>query len=314
MQILQNPPNQMFEDYVYHSLLYYGLDSPEIQDYTFDMLCHRLVQLWDKVDHPDKGLTDLSSLKAGTGFQMQYKWPLWAVKRARAAGYEHWALDQVGAQTTPKQVIDVEPELVIRTPSFKEQWIEAYAGIGSRETPDDCLALMRRIGKFQCDRGQVLRSGGADGADDAFHQGALESEKFCERSVEIYLPWNGFKREGKPTLWHEPGKGIYNAGAFENFEQAQEIGLKARGGERGLKQGGIKLHSRNAYQALGRDLKSPAKGVIFWAKPLGKNKWSGGTNTALQIALEYGIPMYNLYVEEQRRHLENFMENYRKAA
>ena len=299
-------PNQAFEDYVYHSLLYYGMDTQEISDHSFDALCSNLLRDWDQVTHPDRDrLTDPTALQAGTGFQMQNKWPYWAIDRAKRNGHEHWVLNQaVRGTVIPAQVIDSEPELVIRP---QLQWQSAYTGVGSREAPADVLAIMRRVGKVQCDRGLVLRSGGAPGPDDEFHLGAMESENFCGQSVEIYLPWGSFKREGLPTLYHEPNKGIYDASRFENWAEAEAISLKARGSWNGLGQGGIKLHTRNAYQPLGRDLKSKSKAVVGYAKVVGKNKWSGGTNTAFQIATTYGIPIYNLYVESQRNAIEAFL-------
>lgn len=48
-----------------------------------------------------------------------------------------------------------------------------YAGIGSRQTPDDILELMHRIGSTLAINGFTLRSGGAVGADTAFEQGAV---------------------------------------------------------------------------------------------------------------------------------------------
>lgn len=315
MQILNNPPNQMFEDYVYHSLLYYGMDEQELQDTTYDALCKRLLDVWDQVTHPDKHLSDVSALAAGTGFQMLNRWPQWVIDRAKARGYEHWVLNQTQERTSPPVILEQEQALVLR-PTFTlpfKNWEEAYCGIGSRETPDDVQRLMEDVGEFQCNRGVVLTSGGAPGADDAFHRGAKRSPKYCSKSVEIYLPWNGFKREGMETLYHAPDKGIYNASLFDNWELAEEISLKARGSWNGLGQGGIKLQVRNAYQPLRRDLNSPVKGVIFWAIPAGKRRWKGGTNTALQIALEHAIPMYNLYVEEERKHIESFIRNNKTA-
>ena len=46
-----------------------------------------------------------------------------------------------------------------------------YAGVGSRETPQDVLKIMWKIGKHLADKGYTLRSGGARGADAAFENG-----------------------------------------------------------------------------------------------------------------------------------------------
>ena len=46
-----------------------------------------------------------------------------------------------------------------------------YSGIGSRETPDNVLVVMEKLGAAFAKKGFVLRSGGADGADSAFERG-----------------------------------------------------------------------------------------------------------------------------------------------
>lgn len=62
--------------------------------------------------------------------------------------------------------------------------VRAYAGIGSRRTPPEVLGRMRRVAERLDARGYTLRSGGADGADSAFADGATDKE--------IFLPWRGF--------------------------------------------------------------------------------------------------------------------------
>lgn len=48
----------------------------------------------------------------------------------------------------------------------------SYAGVGSRETPPQVLAVMRSAARVLASRGWILRSGGALGADSAFEAGA----------------------------------------------------------------------------------------------------------------------------------------------
>ena len=47
-----------------------------------------------------------------------------------------------------------------------------YAGIGSRETPQEFLNLFTRVAKYLSTKDCVLRSGGAKGSDKAFELGA----------------------------------------------------------------------------------------------------------------------------------------------
>lgn len=45
-----------------------------------------------------------------------------------------------------------------------------YTGIGSRQTPPEILKMMTKIATQLESKGWVLRSGGAEGADEAFLQ------------------------------------------------------------------------------------------------------------------------------------------------
>lgn len=187
--------------------------------------------------------------------------------------------------------------------------VPCYTGVGSREAPNYICDLMTELGTFLCDRGYRLRSGGADKSDESFYNGAIKSARFNEIGAEIYLPFNGFTvREGRVKLYQNLSQGLMDASRFPNIEQAREIGLAARGGPYGLGRGGIALHSRNPYQVLGMDLQSFSRFVFFWAKPVGNaGKVSGGTNTAVQIALARNIPVCNLYTPEGLTFAENFL-------
>src|SRR5690606_32533164 len=46
-----------------------------------------------------------------------------------------------------------------------------FAGIGSRETPEEILEIMENISEDFCKIGFILRSGGAKGADQSFERG-----------------------------------------------------------------------------------------------------------------------------------------------
>ena len=51
------------------------------------------------------------------------------------------------------------------------------------------------------------------------------------------------------------------------------------------------MHSRNCHQILGYDLKSPVDAVICWTP---NGNVVGGTSTALKLAKDAGIPIFNL--------------------
>ena len=65
--------NELFSHYVMASYLYYEvlLNSPW-SDAQFDQSCQRLLEEWDDITHPEKALTSLDSLQAGTGFAIKF--------------------------------------------------------------------------------------------------------------------------------------------------------------------------------------------------------------------------------------------------
>ena len=142
-----------------------------------------------------------------------------------------------------------------------------YTGVGSRNTPDNIKGLMVRIARWMKERNWMLRTGDARGADAAFAEGAGEDcEMFFahDATTEAAL----IARQFHPA-WNKMS------------DHAQ------------------KLHARNAFQVLGRDLKTPSNILICWT-PDGCSSHSsrsirtGGTGTAISIASENGIPVYNL--------------------
>ncbi len=50
------------------------------------------------------------------------------------------------------------------------------------------------------------------------------------------------------------------------------------------------MHARNAHQVLGQDLESPSLCVICWTP---KGELKGGTRTAIVIAEQNDIPVFN---------------------
>ena len=148
-----------------------------------------------------------------------------------------------------------------------------YAGIGSRETPPDVLKDMELIGEILADKGCILRSGGAEGADQAF-------EKGCDKAKgkkEIYLPWFGFNNK--------------NGIVPEMTDSLYEFSAKYHPAWNQLSQGAKKLIARNACQVFGITGDNPVDFIICWT-PNGEIK--GGTGQALRIAKDFAIPVFNL--------------------
>lgn len=163
-----------------------------------------------------------------------------------------------------------------------------YTGIGSRETPKDILALMTDIAVKLSSKGWTLRSGGADGADTAFENGA--------KLKDIYLPWKRFNNREGIVLEHCDR---------ENFAYTKASEIHPAWDK--LSRGAQALHARNIFQVLGHLENSvPSKFVVFYAKPSGDSV-SGGTRTAVECAKLYDIPVFNLYFEEVKEKMKSFI-------
>ena len=147
-----------------------------------------------------------------------------------------------------------------------------YAGIGSRETPNEILKVFEDIGYFLAQSSFTLRSGHAVVADMAFERGADKAKG----KKEIYLPWKGFEGSTSDLV-------VNNPNAFETAE-------KFHTHWHNLKDGAKKLQARNSHQVLGQDLNTPSKFVICWTKG---GKGQGGTGQALRIGEAYGIPIFD---------------------
>ena len=149
-----------------------------------------------------------------------------------------------------------------------------YTGIGSRNIPNTYFNLIVVIAEYMAKQGYILRSGGADGSDNAFEIG-------CDRAngkKEIYLPWKNFNGNKSNLI-------------FDDDIEAINIAKKYHPAYNGLSQGAKRLIARNGYQVLGKDLKTPSKYIICYTDG------TGGTSQALRIAedIQINIPIFNLY-------------------
>jgi len=152
-----------------------------------------------------------------------------------------------------------------------------FAGIGSRETPQEILKTMFDISSVLTTNGYILRSGSAPGADQSFEKGVLNNNK------QIFLPWKNF----------ENNKSTY----YTISEEAYELAKKYHPRFTYLSQGAKKLIARNGYIILGYNLKEPVEFVVCWTP---NGKITGGTGQGLRIANDLEIPIYNLFHLEDR--------------
>jgi hypothetical protein len=166
-----------------------------------------------------------------------------------------------------------------------------YAGIGSRETPLETLAIMKKLAGLLEREGWLLRSGGADGADTAFEQGVMDA-----RHRAIFLPGHWFNERKAGS------GGFYDSTKLPSWEEALETVDRFHPASNNLSPFARKLMARNAMQILGPSLDRPADLVITWTE-MGLRK--GGTGQALRIAEEYGVPIINLGALQYQNMTEN---------
>lgn len=152
-------------------------------------------------------------------------------------------------------------------------------GIGSRETPQNILDEMVKIGRWCFQNNVIIRSGHAEGADFAFEQGAQEK-------CIAFIPWSGFNEtlsSKAQLLIIKPNKLL------------TEITNEFHPNPVALRRGGFLLMCRNAVQVLGEDGNSPTKAVVCWTE---NGKDAGGTGQAIRIAEFNEIPVFNMFYEE----------------
>jgi len=158
-----------------------------------------------------------------------------------------------------------------------------YTGVGSRDTPLNILSIMTKFAKKLEESGWILRSGGAEGADQAFELGTKTLK-------EIFLPWKNFQNNPSPH-YKIP---------IEAFIKAEQI----HPAWQRCSQGAQKLHARNIQQVLGKKLNEPSKFLICWTKG-GISR--GGTATAINLAIDNGVKVINLGNEKHLQKILSFL-------
>lgn len=175
-----------------------------------------------------------------------------------------------------------------------------YTGIGSRETPAVECSIMGALAKYLAQRNRVLRSGGAMGADGAFEYG-------CDQvagAKEIFIPWSPFNgRDSIPKLIIS-----LEEVSPELYTRAYDIASKVHPAWLRCTEPAKMLHIRNVFQVLGRDLQHPSSFVVCWTE-FGKDK--GGTATAIKLARQYGIPVLNLGIDQNKSRLMSALSQIR---
>lgn len=176
--------------------------------------------------------------------------------------------------------------------------MKIYAGIGSRETPPEVLGWMETLGEQLALAGWTLRSGFADGADNAFARGAETGNG----AMELYVPWPGFNNAPTDHPAIICTEDLPLAIRYHMIDIAEAFHPNWTACSPAAK----KLHSRNVPQIIGADLNTPVNCVICWT-PGGKH--GGGTGQAIRIAKDLKIPIFDLFNERDRELLVTLVNN-----
>lgn len=173
-----------------------------------------------------------------------------------------------------------------------------YTMIGSRNTPDHILTLMKSVAKELDRTGWTVRSGGANGSDSAAE---------VAKKKEVYLPWNGFNDKYK-----DYELGYIVASDLKAYQTVDQYASVHHQWWATTKKDSVKrLHRRNMFQVLGQELDQKSRFVICYAEPdekRGEGHVKGGTGSAISLALSEGVTVYNLYYEGARKIMEKYLE------
>ena len=165
---------------------------------------------------------------------------------------------------------------VERLPTYRPgQQSLTYAGIGSRETPEDVRAIMQQVAGYLERKGYTLQTGDALGADSAFASGCQRKRIFTAAdATELTLE---IAQEVHPAPWLLP-----------SFAR--------------------RLMARNTLQVFGADLDTPVDFLLCWTSDgctslTSRRRETGGTGQAIALASIKGIPVINIRNENWRDEL-----------
>lgn len=169
-----------------------------------------------------------------------------------------------------------------------------YVGIGPRSAGEDVLEMAKDCGTALAEMGWTLRSGGAEGMDEAFERG-------CDKAngaKEIYIPSADFRKRFKDSdkVVHCLPKHIeamrmlldyVDVKAWESLATQVQMFLV-----------------RNVFALAGEKLDKPADCVITW------NMYPDtGSAYLIGLAEAAEIPVFNLRLEGQQEALEDFVQS-----
>lgn len=144
--------------------------------------------------------------------------------------------------------------------------------IGHRESPSEILETIGKIAEFFAKKGWVLRTGGAEGVDNAALAGF---RNIANSKVELYLPWQGYN-DHRGILWTQ-----------ENWNEAAKHHPKWDELKGVVKQ----IHARNVSIIIGLDNETPSDLVVAYTK---NGEEIGGTAMGIRVSKDRKIKMFNI--------------------
>lgn len=180
--------------------------------------------------------------------------------------------------------------------------------IGSRKTPQDSLDWLMYAANYCTTHGHTVRSGKADGADTAAILGCIEAYDLAGVPYnlhqeglgvpEMFVPWNGFGNKNLSSAWDS---------VQGDNPDAHDIAGSIHPAWHNCKESVRKLHTRNVCQILGEDLHTPSDIILYWCEEK-KGKPTGGTATAVNLALSRGIQCINMLHSNWMNEFSNALE------
>lgn len=163
------------------------------------------------------------------------------------------------------------------------------ACIGPRfGVPADIIALMERMGKYLTEQGYTIKTGNAEGSDQAFARGGNQG---IASRVHLYLPWPTYNKEAI----HPSNRIITTSPSVDEATAAANHPAWEK-----LSQGVRKLMTRNV--SIIRETQQ----VLYYRDNVSPGR--GGTAFGVRLAERFSIPTVNLWVTEERERVIKRLE------
>ncbi|MDK9789889.1 hypothetical protein [Vibrio sp. D431a] len=174
--------------------------------------------------------------------------------------------------------------------------------VGSQKTPNCVGVLMHYVALYLTEQCRyIIRSGGAKGADTFFEMGVPAR---LSQLQEIYMPSPRFPKGNCRRTYVSDFRKRMDAMSVVEKESLHEFWHVLI--ESPSNNNTVANHLRNVFQVLGDDpIESPipSRLLVCWT-PDGAKEWeettqrTGGTRTAIRLALRHNIPVFNLARKE----------------